>query len=147
MKRLIPEPVPEEHYDADACVVWCFDDRFTNLYTSFYRHEEFAHIDMVKVAGGAKGLASPAEQTEQAYLLDQIEKSLKLHHPPLIVLMVHAGCGAYGKQFPSKDEETEFYKAELEKAETTVNNFLAEKGKSAKILKYYADFGGLWELD
>ena len=147
MKRLIAEPVSEEHYTADACIVWCLDARFSHLLESFLKHEEMAHVDLLKVAGGARGLASRATDAERDYLLNQIETSLRLHKTPIIVLMVHAGCGAYDQRFSRKDEEEKFYSSELGKARAAVSLYLRERGIAARVLAYYADFEGLIEIE
>ena len=62
----------KEHYTADACVVWCFDDRFYKLLKAFGKQEGFAHIDLVKVAGGAKALAGDASP-DRDFVLNQIK--------------------------------------------------------------------------
>ena len=55
MKNILPFRSPKEHYVADACVVWCFDNRFSVLLQAFTKGVK--NIDLVKVAGGAKALA------------------------------------------------------------------------------------------
>lgn len=146
MEQIVSAKTNLHHYIADACVVWCFDDRFTGLLEKFIAAKGWEHVDLVKVAGGAKGLASPANNAEREYLLDQIAKSIKLHHPPLIVLMVHADCGAYGKKFDKPGDEENFYAGELEKSESAVRNFLLQNGAAAKVEKYFADFSGLVKI-
>ena len=37
-----------EHYKADACVVWCFDDRFSDLLEAFKKERGFKRIDVVE---------------------------------------------------------------------------------------------------
>ena len=146
MERTISEKIDPSHYRADACVVWCFDDRFSELLQKLIAAKGWKRADIIKVAGGAKGLASPASEAEREYLLDQIAKSVKLHQPPTIALMVHADCGAYGKKFSNDEEEFNFHKNELGQAGAAVGNFLSGKGLIAEIKKYYADFKGLVEI-
>lgn len=146
MTRIVATAVVWRHYKADACVVWCFDDRFSGLLQKFIETKKFRHVDLVKVAGGAKGLASPANEAEREYLLDQIAKSIELHHPPFIILMVHADCGAYGAEFADANEERKFYTRELSKAEKIVADFLRQKDKTAQIEKYFCDFAGLIKI-
>jgi len=144
MERVIDCPVDPEHYPADACAVWCFDDRFSPLLERLIHETQCKHIDLVKVAGGAKGLADPADEGERTYLLDQITKSVKLHKPKEIWLMVHADCGAYGNpKFENHDAEAKFFTEELRKAEDAVRTFFQKNNIATPIIKYFADFKGV----
>ncbi|MBI2055713.1 MAG: hypothetical protein HYT42_02365 [Candidatus Sungbacteria bacterium] len=143
MERIVSEKIDPSHYRADACAIWCFDDRFSGLLQKFIETKGFKHVDLIKVAGGAKGLASPANEAEREYLLNQIAKSVKLHQPPLIILAVHADCGAYAAVFADADEERKFHARELNKAEEIVTASLRQKDESARIEKYFCDFTGL----
>lgn len=134
MERVFNKKSDAGHYKADACIVWCFDDRFSPLLESFMREKQFSHTDLIKVAGGAKDLASPADASSREYLLSQIAKSIKLHHTPRVILMAHSECGAYGG---SVDEN--FYVAELKKAADIVK----EKFSEISIESYFADFAGI----
>ena len=137
MKRIISAKIKKDHYKADACILWCFDDRFSPLLQQLIAAKNFKHVDLIKVAGGARDLAS------QTYLLEQIEKSIKLHQTPRVVLMVHADCGAYGKKFESLADEQKFYAEELRKAGEAVEKFLRKSNRKIKIERYFADFQGL----
>jgi carbonic anhydrase len=143
MERLIYKKVNSTHYHSDSTIIWCFDARFSGLLTNLISKEKIKFPDIIKVAGGAKGLSSPGEKTEKRHLLSQIEKSIKLHKPCSVILMVHADCGAYGKKFLDSANEEEFYIKELERAESTLKKFLKNKKVRAKIVKYFADFKGL----
>ena len=122
------------HYTAEACIIWCFDDRFSHLLEAFLAKENFEHIDLVKVAGGVKDITSPDAGTKQEYLMDQIEKSIKLHHTPRIILMAHSECGAYGGL-----EDTNFYSKELQKGK----DIILQKYPNLSMDIYFADFEGL----
>lgn len=143
MERILSDKVSAHHYRADACMVWCFDDRFSGLLKKFIEVKGFKHVDLIKVAGGAKSLASPAGDAEKEYLLDQIAKSIKLHQTPLVVLAVHADCGTYGKSFDNNNADQEFYAGELSRAKETVESFLKQTNAGASVEKYFADFDGL----
>ena len=139
MKKIIRFRSPEKHYTADACVVWCFDDRFTALLGKL-EMLGWKNVDLVKVAGGAKDLASGGPGAE--FILDQIDKSVRLHHTKLIALMVHKSCGAYGK-LEVKDEK-EFLTGELEKAVARVRELVRSKGYEAEVKAFLADFEALY---
>ena len=145
VKRILKFEVPKSHYAADALIFWCFDDRFSHLLKAFIDARSFKRVDVVKVAGGAKGLFEPG--TEQDYLLDQMDKSLKLHHPPEIILMVHDECGAYGKTFEKSGEMTTFLGGQLDTMADLVRKHLAKLNQpDIKITKYIADFEGVLEV-
>ena len=144
MERIISQDVGKSHYKADACVIWCFDDRFSGLFENFVKKQGFRHVDLIKVAGGAKGIASPENEAERDYLLGQVKKSIRLHNSPAVILMVHSDCGAYGGlKFSVKEEEFSFYLRELEKAEEAVKNYLYKNSLKAGIVRHFADFEGL----
>jgi len=147
MQKILSYLGSKEHYRADACIVWCFDNRFSGLLEAYIKDRKFTHVDLVKVAGGAKGLAAPKwdpdpsrrklAEAERTYLLDQIAKSIKLHHTQDIVLMAHSECGAYGG---ATDEE--FYESELNKAK----DIASSQFKEVKVTSLFADFEGLHSI-
>jgi carbonic anhydrase len=103
MKRVISFDLQKGHYTADACVVWCFDDRFYKLLKAFGKQEGFKNIDLVKIAGGAKALASAGVESsnggsnpDRDFVLGQIKTSMRLHGTKRVMLMVHRDCGGYG---------------------------------------------------
>ena len=126
-KKIIAVKSSKEHYAAKACIVWCFDNRFRNALFEFAKSQNLEPYDLIMIAGGAKSLASPTNESDHDYLLDQIRTSLQLHHTEKIVLMTHSDCGAYGglKSFDNSPK-TEFEKhgAELSAAQNIVQKFL-----------------------
>src|SRR5215469_3475025 len=87
---------PAEHYRADAAIVWCFDDRFTLAVQKFLKRSGILRADSIRVAGGPKTLASPGEEAERSFVLEQLRLSRKLHGTGRVRLLTHADCGAYG---------------------------------------------------
>ena len=53
-----------------------------------------AHSDPIKVAGGAKCLASPQREGDREFFLERIRPSMSLHGTKRVILMVHSDCGA-----------------------------------------------------
>ena len=43
----------KDHYTADACIVWCFDNRFWPAFEEFLKSKQVRHFDPVMVAGGS----------------------------------------------------------------------------------------------
>ncbi len=131
----------QEHYTADACVVWCYDDRFYKLLKAFGKQERFGYIDVVKVAGGAKALSGDVS-SDRDFVLDQIKKSVILHGTKRIVLMLHRDCGAYGgsKAFPDAEAEKEELIKQLHRAQDVVKKEVPDCSVDA----CFADFDGLY---
>lgn len=139
MEKIVSFDSPREHYTADACVVWCFDDRFSGLLNAFAR--DFKNYDLVKIAGGAKALAGDAS-SERDFVLDQIRKSIKLHGTKRIMLMLHRDCGAYGgsKSFADLDTETKNQMSQL----AVAKQFLIGEIPDVPIDTCFAEFDGLY---
>lgn len=133
----------KDHYTADACVVWCFDDRFYKLLKAFGRQENFVHIDLIKIAGGAKALAGDVSP-ERDFVLDQIRTSVRLHGTTRIILMLHLDCGAYGgsKSFANIDAE----KAELGKQLHQAQDLVKKEVPGVRVEGCFADFDGLYYI-
>lgn len=128
MRQIIQHNIFNGHYKAGAVVVWCFDKRFNRkdkgakgeaaqrrLLERFLKSLNIGWPDIVSVAGGAKELASPKEPAFRRFLLWQIEASIVLHKTPIIILMTHTGCGAYGKKFRTHHAEHTFMRMNLKK--------------------------------
>lgn len=147
MEPTIKHVTSYDHYESDACIVWCFDARFSPLLDKFIAEKTLKNIDLIKIAGGAKVFASPEIETEEGYFRGQIEKSVKLHHTRKIILMVHQNCGAYGKSFDDTASEENFYQNELLTAKNSIIEFLQSKNLSIPIESYYATFDGLYKAD
>jgi hypothetical protein len=150
MKQVVKFKSDSKHYDADACIVWCFDNRFGRLLEETKRKLNLKYTDDVEVAGGAMGLTGrgSAWKDKSNYIADQVEKSIRLHHTPLVVLMVHKDCGAYktlGLPFKSVSE-TQLLKDDLNEAKKELEQYLAKKEYRPVIKTYIADFDGLWEV-
>lgn len=141
MEQEIKFESAKEHYIADACVAWCFDDRFTPLMGEFLK--QFPHSDVVKVAGGAKALAG-GPSPERDFVLGQIKASIRLHATKKVVLMVHIDCGAYGgsKVFGNDmAQEKPHHEKELAAARAFLNKEIPDAPASCIL----ADFDGLYE--
>src|ERR1700746_1745542 len=96
MNKVFHFDAPREKYHCDAAVIWCFDNRFELGFRKFLKRIGVTNSDPIKVAGGAKCLASPELETERQFVLEQIRKSMRLHGPRRLLLRVHSDCGAYG---------------------------------------------------
>ena len=66
MNKVFHFDAPRDKYHCDAAVIWCFDNRFELGFRKFLKRIGVANSDPIKIAGGAKCLASPDLETERA---------------------------------------------------------------------------------
>ena len=59
MKKIFHFDAPREKYQCDAAVIWCFDNRFHLGLAKYLKRLGVLNSDPIKIAGGAKSLASP----------------------------------------------------------------------------------------
>ncbi len=79
MKKVFHFHAPREKCHCDAAILWCFDNRFELGFRKFLKRVGVVHSDPIKIAGGAKVLASPERESDREFVLDQIRKSMRLH--------------------------------------------------------------------
>src|SRR5260370_868209 len=96
VKKVFHFESSRERYQCDAAILWCFDNRFDLAFRKFLKRIGVTNSDPIKIAGGAKSLASPELETDREFVLEQIRKSMNLHGTKHVILMVHSDCGAYG---------------------------------------------------
>jgi carbonic anhydrase len=134
-----------DQYRADACVVSCFDARFELVTRKFLKKRGISWADPLKIAGGAKTFASPANESERSFALGQIQTSMRLHRTNRVMLMVHSDCGAYGglQAFEGNEErEATNHESELR----TAAEFLKSNIPTVEVECYYLRFTGVWSL-
>ncbi|MGA9307717.1 MAG: carbonic anhydrase [Candidatus Sulfotelmatobacter sp.] len=147
MKKVFHFDSPREKYICDAAVLWCFDNRFDLGFHKFLKRIGVVYPDPIKIAGGAKSLASPELETDREFVLEQIRKSMRLHDTKRVILMVHSDCGAYGglAEGFGGDAKTEAAHHQRELALAAAN--LAKAIPGIEIQAYFADFGGIWDAE
>jgi carbonic anhydrase len=137
---------PAEVYRADAAVLWCFDDRITLVVQKFLKRIGARQVDTIRIAGGAMALASPKDNFEQGFVIEQLRLSRKLHQTERVILIAHRDCGAYGgsARFQEVAEaEVSFHRTELSRAAGVIRAALPE----VTVEHYFADFDGVWEVE
>jgi len=146
MNKVFHFDTSPEHYQCDAAVVWCIDARFHVGFSKFLKRIGISRPDRIKIAGGAKALASPERESEREFVLDQLQKSIQLHNTKLVILMVHSDCGGYGglQAFGGNTRaEAENHEAELRRAADCVRQAVP----GIAVQGYYMAFDGVWEVD
>lgn len=145
MRKVFHFDAPREKYHCDAAIVWCFDNRFELGFRKFLKRSGIVNIDPIKIAGGAKSLASPEAEWEREFVLGQIDKSIRLHSTRRVILMAHSDCGAYGGLEDGfagdARNEAATLQAELERAA----GYLRLRHPEVQISTYFVDFEGVWD--
>jgi carbonic anhydrase len=145
MNKVFHFDSPRERYTCDAAVIACFDNRFKIAFDKFLKREGIAVIDPIRIAGGAKSLVSPELVTDRAFVLDQVQKSIRLHGTKRVIIKIHSDCGAYGglEAFGGNPKvEAEHHERELQRAA----DFLRAEIPGIEVRSYYVDFDGVWEV-
>jgi hypothetical protein len=146
MRKVLHFDSPREHYHCDAAVVWCYDQRFELVLRKLLKRIGVVHPDHIRLAGGAKCLATPDNESEREFVLEQIRKSMRLHGTDRVLLMVHSDCGAYGGLGAfggDAQAEAHHHTDELERAAACLRQVLP----GVSVLCYYVDYAGVWTDD
>jgi carbonic anhydrase len=147
MKKVFHFDAPRGKYHCDAAVIACFDNRFELGFRKFLKRIGVINSDPIKIAGGAKSLASPERDTDREFIIEQIRKSIRLHGTTRVILMVHSDCGAYGGLAAGfggdARAEAENHRRELQRAATSLLNAIP----GLDIEAYFVDFEGIWKAE
>ena len=147
MRKIFHFDSPRENYRCDAAVIWCYDNRFELVFQKLLKRLRVAHPDRIRVAGGAKCLASPDPAAEREFVLDQIRKSIRLHGTDRVMLMVHSDCGAYGGLVGAfrGDEQAEarHHYAELQRGAACLRQSIP----GLAVECYFVNFEGVWAAE
>ena len=146
MEKLFHFDAPREKYQCDAAVVWCFDNRFEAGFRKFLKRIGVVNSDPIKIAGGAKALASPEHESDRQFLLEQIRKSMRLHGAARVVLMLHSDCGAYGGLAGFGGDagaERRNHMDEMGKAKANLERTIP----GVRVEGYFVDFEGVWSME
>lgn len=144
MRKVFHFDSSPDPYVADAAVLCCFDHRINLAVRKFLQKNAVAHPDMIVVAGGAKTLASPRNDFERDFILEQIRLSIRLHACRRVILMSHSDCATYGglAHFGGdREAEAKHHMAELERAaEVVTSNF-----DGLQVDAYFVAYDGVWQ--
>ena len=147
MNKVFHFDSPREKYHCDAAIVWCFDNRFNVAFTKFLKRIGIANSDPIKVAGGAKCLATPELERDREFVIEQIRKSIRLHGTKLVILMLHSDCGAYGGLVGGfggdVSAEAKNHEGELKLAAAN----LRKTFPGIDVQAYFVDFEGVWAVE
>jgi carbonic anhydrase len=145
MRKVFHFDSPAGPYVADAAVLCCFDHRISTAVRKFLKKQGVEHADMITVAGGAKTLASPRNDFEQDFILEQVRMSVHLHQTKRVLVMTHSDCGTYGglEHFKGdRQAEAEHHRSELLRA----GELLTAEFPGISVEPYFVKFDGIWEV-
>jgi len=147
MKKVFHFDAPREKYHCDAAILWCFDNRFELGFRKFLKRIGVNSSDPIKIAGGAKCMASPEHETDREFVLEQIRKSMRLHGTRRVILMLHSDCGAYGGLTAGfggdAAAEAMHHERELQLAATNLRAAIP----GIEVQGYFVDFEGIWDAE
>ena len=144
MRKVFHFDSAPEHYVADAAVLCCFDHRISMAVRKFLKKQGVVRADMIIVAGGAKTLASPRNDFEQDFILEQVRMSIRLHQSERVLVMTHSDCATYGglARFNGDEAaEAEHHRSELLRA----GELLTANFPGISVEPYFVKFDGVWE--
>ena len=146
MRKVFHSDSPTGQYVADAAVLCCFDHRISAAVRKFLKKLGIERADMIVVAGGAKTLASPRNDFEQDFILEQVRMSIRLHATKRVLVMSHSDCATYGglSHFKGdRDAEAEHHRGELLRA----RDLLTANFPNIVVEPYFVKFDGVWQLN
>jgi carbonic anhydrase len=145
MRKVFHFDSPPGPYMADAAVLCCFDHRINRTVRKFLKKQGIERADMIVVAGGAKTLASPRNDFEQEFILEQVRMSIRLHQTKRVLVTSHSDCATYGGLAHFKGDhasEAAHHRRELLRA----RDILVEKFPGISVEPYFVKFDGVWEV-
>jgi carbonic anhydrase len=145
MRKVFHFDSPADPYVADAAVLCCFDHRISTAVRKFLHKQGIERSDMIIVAGGAKTLASPRNDFEQDFILEQVRMSIRLHQTKRVLVMSHSDCATYGGLAQFKGDraaEAEHHRHELQRAA----ELLATNFPEISVEPYFVKFDGVWQV-
>jgi len=136
MQKLFHFDCPLEVYQADACVISCFDFRFDTQIRKFLKRRGVAVFDHVKIPGSVKAIAAPDRDSDRDFVVGMLRTSMRLHNPRRLLLFAHNDCGAYPGVAP------EAVAADVVQAARYFGNVEPK----LQIESYFCDFDGIYGL-
>jgi hypothetical protein len=115
--------------------------------TKFLKRIRVLNYDAIKVAGGAKCLASPANECDREFVLEQIRTSMRLHGTTVAILMLHSDCGAYGGLDGGFGGDARLEAQRQEEELRRAVAFLQKAIPTLDVQAYFVDFEGIWDLE
>ncbi len=134
MRKLFHFDCPRELYQADACIISCFDARFDLATRKFLKRRGILTYDQIKIPGSAKSLAAPDAEGDRDFVLGMVRTSMRLHRSARLWMFAHSDCGAYPGTPVEKQTD------DLQAAA----KFLQSSEPALAVECFFADFDGIY---
>jgi carbonic anhydrase len=124
-------------------VLCCFDQRIRLAVNKFLQKQGILRPDMIVVAGGARTLASPRNDFERDFILEQVRMSILLHKTERIFLMSHSDCATYGGLAAfggDRERESSHHREELRRAAELIR----DRFPDLKAEAFFVNFEGIF---
>jgi hypothetical protein len=156
LKRMTSVGLKNEHYKADALILYCVDHRGKEALDHFIRMRGYKHYDLIQIPGGAKIFTDLGDKKmsytsrilrwlERKIILGYMSVLLRLHHADLIIAITHVDCGACGGSAAfgiDKEEEIRAHTHGL----MVAKEFLQEHFRIVPAEAYFIDYRGCWQV-
>lgn len=122
-------------HKAKAVVVSCIDFRFQDVVQKLLQSENLlGGYDLISIAGGSRDFVQPVVEDDKNYVWKELNISLQLHDPEVIVVIDHQDCGGYAQDgtIPSGlsvDEDCEKHVSFLKKLKVELDQKYPDKKK------------------
>lgn len=136
MQKIFHFDCPQEVYQANACLISCFDFRFDTQLRKFLKRRSVETYDHVKIPGSVKVIAAPDRDSDRELVITMLRTSLRLHRPARLLLFGHNDCGAYPGAEPSVVTADVLQAAQ----------YFANLDLGLQIESYFCDFDGIYGL-
>ena len=136
MQKLYHFDCPREVYQADACVISCFDFRFDLALRKFLKRRGVATYDHVKIPGSVKAIAAPDRDSDRDFVLAMVRTSVRLHRAGRLLLFGHNDCGGY------PDAPRDAVAADVVKAAA----WFSAAEPALPLESFFCDFDGIYGL-
>jgi carbonic anhydrase len=143
MKKISEQGMTSGHYTAEACILYCYDNRCFTAFLALLKKDNIKSFDPIFIAGGANDLSNPEKRAE---ILNQIKTSIRLHHTKRVIIMMHRDCGACGgsKAFDNNNEKEI---GAIEQKLRAGKEFLEKNLSGVPIELIFVDYDGVYRVD
>jgi hypothetical protein len=137
MTKLFHFDCSQEVYQADACVISCFDFRFDLPLRKFLKRRGIVVYDHIKIPGSVKAVAEPECNSDRDFVLAMVRTSIRLHRPSRLLIFAHNDCGAY-QGIPASVVAADVVKA---------GEILRAAEPSLPCESFFCDFDGVYAVE
>lgn len=120
-------------HKAKAVVISCMDFRFQESLKNYLEDKGLiGESDRIIIAGASRDFVCPVNEQFKNYVWTQLDLSLKLHDPEIVMVVDHQDCGGYAQDGTiakgiSVDEDRKAHEHYLAELKQEFNNKYPQK--------------------